>query len=67
MSNSNSSSDGIGFCGMLFIAFLVLKLCGVITWSWLWILSPLWIPFVFVSTLAIIVVIVAVLLKVLLK
>ena len=31
------------FSVLLFIAFLVLKLCGVITWSWFWVLSPLWI------------------------
>lgn len=36
---------GIGFCGALTIAFVVLKLCGVIHWHWLWVLAPLWIPF----------------------
>jgi hypothetical protein len=30
---------------ILFIVFLVLKLCGVITWSWWWVTAPLWIPF----------------------
>ena len=31
--------------GILFFAiFLVLQLCGVICWSWLWITAPLWIP-----------------------
>lgn len=44
MSNSSSSSGGIGFCGLLAIVFIVLKLCNVIAWSWLWVLSPLWIP-----------------------
>lgn len=33
----------IGFTGLLTIVFIVLKLCGVITWSWLWVLSPIWI------------------------
>ena len=33
----------IGFAGALFIVFLVLKLTGVIAWSWLWVTSPLWI------------------------
>ena len=28
---------------VLLVVFIVLKLCGVITWSWLWVLSPLWI------------------------
>lgn len=29
---------------LLLVAFIVLKLCNVITWSWLWVLAPLWIP-----------------------
>lgn len=33
----------IGFTGLLAIVFIVLKLCGVITWSWVWVLSPIWI------------------------
>lgn len=39
----NGSNGGIGFTGLLTIAFIVLKLTGVIEWSWLWVLSPLWI------------------------
>ena len=42
-SNRNSSSSGIGICGVLTIVFVVLKLVGVINWSWLWVLCPLWI------------------------
>lgn len=38
------SGAGIGFCGLLTIVFIVLKLIGVIGWPWLWVLSPLWIP-----------------------
>ena len=38
------SSGGIGFFGLLAIVFIVLKLCGVIGWSWLWVLSPIWLP-----------------------
>ena len=38
----------IGFTDVLLIVFVVLKLCGVITWSWLWVLSPLWISLIFV-------------------
>jgi hypothetical protein len=43
---SDSSSSGIGFTGALFITFLVLKLTGIINWSWWWISAPLWIPVV---------------------
>ena len=32
------------FSTLLLIAFIVLKLCNVITWSWLWVLAPLWLP-----------------------
>lgn len=41
----NTSSGGIGFMGMLAILFIGLKLTGYIDWSWLWVLSPLWIGF----------------------
>ena len=34
-----------GLPSLLFVAFLVLKLCNVITWSWWWVFAPLWIPF----------------------
>lgn len=43
-SNNNSTSSGIGFCGLLTIAFIVLKLTGCITWSWWWVLAPSWVP-----------------------
>lgn len=33
-----------GFPTLLTIAFIVLKLCNVITWSWWWVLAPIWIP-----------------------
>ena len=43
MSDNNSeSSGGIGCAGILFIVFLVLKLCGVIDWPWWWVTAPLW-------------------------
>ena len=34
--------------GLLAILFITLKLTGVITWSWLWVLAPIWIPFVII-------------------
>lgn len=43
MDKNNSASSGIGFTGLLTIVFIVLKLCHVIEWSWLWVLAPLWI------------------------
>jgi len=29
---------------LLFLVFLVLKLTGVIAWSWVWVTAPLWGP-----------------------
>ena len=40
---SSSYNRGIGFTGLLTVALIVLKLCNVISWSWLWVLSPMWI------------------------
>ncbi len=42
MSQSNSSSSGIGFVGLLTIVFIVLRLLGKIDWSWWWVLAPVW-------------------------
>ncbi len=44
---SKSSNSGIGFGGLLTVLFIGLKLTHFINWSWWWVLSPLWIPFVF--------------------
>ena len=40
---NNNSGKGIGFSGLLGLVFIVLKLTGVISWKWLWVLSPFWI------------------------
>lgn len=45
MSNNSSSNNGVGFLSLLTLLFIGLKLGGAITWSWVWVLSPLWIPF----------------------
>ncbi len=39
-------SGGIGFVGLLTIVFVTLKLCKVINWSWIWVLSPIWISLI---------------------
>jgi len=54
MSNT-TSSGGIGFCGLLTIVFIVLKLTNVVAWSWLWVLAPFWIPWaILLSVLAVV-------------
>ena len=49
--DKDRAGSGIGFLGALTIAFIVLKLCKIINWSWLWVLAPLWIPVVIVMIL----------------
>jgi len=39
---SNSSSSGVSLLGLLGIAFVILKLCNVIDWSWWWVTLPFW-------------------------
>lgn len=46
--SGSANSGGIGFSGLLAIVFITLKLTGYIAWSWWWVLSPLWIPLLFV-------------------
>ena len=41
---SSAATGGIGFTGLLAVAFIVLKLTSVISWSWWWVLAPLWLP-----------------------
>lgn len=43
MAQNNTTSGGISFVGLLTIVFITLKLTGYITWSWFWVLSPIWI------------------------
>lgn len=42
MSEQKGTSSGMGLLGVVFVVFLVLKLCHVIDWSWWWITAPLW-------------------------
>ena len=39
---NKSAGGGIGMTSLLQVAFIVLKLCGVINWSWWWVLCPTW-------------------------
>ena len=46
--NKSTISSVIRFSGVVAIIYIALKLTGVITWSWLWVLAPIWITFVIV-------------------
>ena len=57
--SSSGASGGIGFVGLLTVAFVVLKLTKVIAWTWLWVLSPLWISLALTIAILIIVWVIA--------
>lgn len=42
-SRQDACNQGVGATTVLLIVFLVLKLTGLIEWSWIWVLSPIWI------------------------
>lgn len=53
-----TKSYWIGFYGTIitvaaFVIFTVLKLTGIIAWSWWWITAPIWIPFLIAVNLVI--------------
>ena len=54
---SAAASGGIGFTGLLAVAFIVLKLTGTISWSWWWVLAPIWIPVCIVFVVVVFVVV----------
>lgn len=53
MSNRESSTS-IGSGGVLLIVFVVLKLTGNISWPWIWVLSPIWIPLLLVCAVVLV-------------
>lgn len=55
-----AAAAGIGFPGMLAIVFITLKLLGKITWSWWWVLSPVWLPFTVVMGVVLVALVIAV-------
>lgn len=49
-----ADSGGVDFIDALTLLFIGLKLTGTIDWSWLWVLSPMWISFSVALFLAIV-------------
>ena len=47
MSDDNKSR-GVGISTVVGIVFVILKLCGLIDWSWVWVLCPFWLPVVLI-------------------
>ena len=48
------------FLSLLTVMFIALKLLGIISWGWLWVLSPLWIPAVLVLVFFAVIILIAV-------
>lgn len=53
-----TTNGGIGFIGALQLLFIALKLTGFIKWSWVWVLSPIWISTIIAIAIIVIVIIV---------
>lgn len=41
---SDNPRTGLSLSMVLLVIFIVLKLTDNVTWSWVWVLAPLWIP-----------------------
>lgn len=41
--SDNNTNYALSFASVLTIALIVLKLCDVIKWSWIWVVCPIWI------------------------
>lgn len=57
MENKNTTST-MSFGTVLTLIFITLKLCGVITWSWVWVLCPVWIGLIIIALLVVTLIIV---------
>lgn len=59
--SSKTSTGGITFLGLLAIVFIVLRLTDVISWSWWWVLAPIWGPLaIAIAALVVYVILVAI-------
>ena len=47
MKDKKVKNSGIGFISALILLFIVLRLTNNINWSWIWVLSPIWITVIF--------------------
>lgn len=45
MSENNPRVTGLTLPWVLTIVFMILKLCKVINWKWVWVFAPVWLSF----------------------
>lgn len=48
MKDKNVRNGGMGFISVLTLIFVILKLTNNISWSWIWVLSPIWISIILI-------------------
>jgi len=41
---TKASKPSLGFGAILTIIFVLAKILGLLSWSWLWVFAPIWIP-----------------------
>ena len=58
--NKEVKTVGLGFADALALLFIALKLCGVINWSWIWVLSPIWISISFLGLIFLVIVVISI-------
>lgn len=51
--NNNNTRGGIGLLDLILVVNIVLKLIGVITWSWWIVLWPLWVDIIIIIVIII--------------
>lgn len=51
MNEKQIISCNLGWLPLLGVAFVILKLCKVIAWPWVWVLAPIWIPYAIILIL----------------
>ena len=55
MEKKTEAHISLGFAEALTILFIALKLTGYISWSWLWVLSPIWISLALIGFLGLLI------------
>ena len=55
MNNNQTVTTSFPIASILTIVFVVLKLTNNISWSWWWVVSPLWIPLGLIAILFVVV------------
>ena len=54
MPETHNNGIGLGFFSFLTLLSIGLKLTGYIAWSWIWVLSPMWLPIVVMGVILVI-------------